>query len=463
MNRALKILSAPVRLLAKAWNLMTLHRSGWFLGLTSVLRSNGFADLKREVLQNPYGLRSYLNITGAIASIPLVVQRMEGDDLVEDPDHELLQLLRRPNPRQTKRQFFAEMIEHLWFGGELFFYAPDGVLTGRQAGKPQKEGLYLIRPDRVGRIEADPDTGVPTYYHWTNRKGVVRKTPAARMRHIYLIEDPEREGRGFPMADAIYRSVRLMRDGEAWNASIAQAKGRLPGFFKYKGPGVLGDEQFKKTKAEFQEAYSKDAENSRPGLLEGDFDFMPASTSVRDADWTEGDRSNLRKIGIGLGTDPSLLGDSANKTYSNFREARRAFYVLSVLPLLDWLMEQFTEWFLPWWETDDSAVVTYNRDAIDALQDELGAKYERMIASVAAGLTTRNEAREELGWEAAEDPLAGELTVPINTVPLASVFGGGDITRLSRRLEVLSKSEFDQILARTAGGDGFSLGHPALA
>jgi len=58
----------------------------------------------------------------------------------------------------------------------------------------------------------------------------------------------------------------------------------------------------------------------------GIVDVKPYSWSPKDIDFIEGGRETARRICIGLGVPPMLIGIPGDNTYSNYKEARAAFW-----------------------------------------------------------------------------------------------------------------------------------------
>lgn len=109
---------------------------------------------------------------------------------------------------------------------------------------------------------------------------------------------------------------------------------------------------------------------------------------------------------------------------SNYKEARQAFYTETVLPLMDWLRDELNNWLVPKFG-DDRIYLDYDRDEIEALQEDREAVWKRAMEAVKIGVLTPNEARLLLGYE--EIPGADTLMVPGNMMPLATI-SGEDVT-----------------------------------
>lgn len=56
--------------------------------------------------------------------------------------------------------------------------------------------------------------------------------------------------------------------------------------------------------------------------------------SPKDMDFVEARNGAARDIALAFGVPPMLLGIPGDNTYANYQEANRAFYRLTVLPLL---------------------------------------------------------------------------------------------------------------------------------
>lgn len=398
-----KIVTWPLRMARKAATLLSIHTTSWFIGLTSSWGETSYIALAQAGMANPYVRRAYDLITDNLSSVSIFAQRGTGDDAKKVDNHPFLTILKRPNPETGYQGFIAKIIAHLMFGGELFFYAPETPLTGPNAGIPQKGGkLELIRPDRVLEFIYDAEDNLVAYRvapRTHNRlRGLGRSTgleriiPAPRIKHIRLY-CPYDEDFGLPMLISAWRQVQLMEDGDSWNKSVAQNRGRTPGFFKYKGEGVMDDDQYARTKESMQEAYAKDSKEGRPGLLDGDFDFVPAATSQKDADWLLSDAANGRKVAIALGVDPSLLGDQGSRTLANLNEGLRHLLLLRVLPVLDWLLDEWNHHYMPAYGDER---LTYSRQEIAALEEDWNAKVDRLATAIESTIMTPNEARKEL-------------------------------------------------------------------
>lgn len=158
-------------------------------------------------------------------------------------------------------------------------------------------------------------------------------------------------------------------------------------------------------------------------LLEGGLDWKEMGLSPADMHWLEGLKLSAREIAIAFGVPPELIGDSENKTYSNWSESRKAFYEETVLPLMDWLRDELNNWLVPKFG-DDRIYVDYDRDEIEALQEDRAAVWERAIKAVEKGILTPNEARLMVGYE--EVPGADVLMMPGNMMPLATI--GEDVS-----------------------------------
>ena len=71
----------------------------------------------------------------------------------------------------------------------------------------------------------------------------------------------------------------------------------------------------------------------RPMLLEGGLKWQALSLSPADMDFVGLKAAAAREIALAFGVPPMLLGLPGDATYANYREANRALWRLTVLPL----------------------------------------------------------------------------------------------------------------------------------
>ncbi len=83
------------------------------------------------------------------------------------------------------------------------------------------------------------------------------------------------------------------------------------------------------------EAHHQGARNAgRPMLLEGGLDWKPMGFSPSDMEFQKTKEAAAREIAIAFGVPPMLMGIPGDATYANYQEANRAFFRLTVLPLV---------------------------------------------------------------------------------------------------------------------------------
>ncbi len=503
-SRLYRALTLPGRLVQKAFSMLSIHSSSWFLGLSSHWGGRAYQELAQAAMTNAVAYRSYRLISDTMSSVVLFAATEVSDEaasklrkidlqiesimkgaitrrikeheegtalpllltgqeksrikslkalhgdlmtlaqtekakhvetvLIKEPDHPFIEVLRRPNDEEPSYQnFIMRIVADLFFGGEVFFYTPGSALDGPHQGLPTDEGFFTIRPDRFTRFERDRETGKITFYHWIANDGKTKQTPAACIQHIKM-PDPRRavgghvgfstnldhEERGYPIALAIWQELQLVEAGNDWNNSVFKNRGRVPGFFKYKGGGKFTETQFKRTKEAMQEAFQSDTENSRAGLLDGDWDFLENNISQRDADWLRGVQQYMKWIAVALGVDPALVGDQGSRTLANLSIAVRSLYTLTVLPLLDWIVDEWNARYMVKYTGDARLFV--DREGIDALQEDRTLVIERAVKAAGVPVATREEARAMASLGAEAD---GTFFVPTTVVEAADAGGEG--------------------------------------
>ena len=118
--------------------------------------------------------------------------------------------------------------------------------------------------------------------------------------------------------------------------------------------------------------------------------------SPADMDFATLKSSAAREIALAFGVPPMLLGLPGDNTYSNYREANRALWRLTLLPLSEKLFSALQEGLSPWFP---DARIGIDLDRITALSEDR----ERLWKQVSdADFLSRSEKRELLGFPAEE-------------------------------------------------------------
>lgn len=372
-----------------------------------------YASFAKEGYQaNVYVFACIRQIAMACAGIPWLVYRKGRRGTVEElDDHPLAGLLRRPNPWQGGSRFIENVVGYLMLSGNSYIEA-----VGPERGAPRE--LYALRPDRMKVIPGNAQQLVAGYQYTVG--GATVTFGPEEILHLKLF-NPLDDWYGMSPIEAAARSIDQNNESRAWNVALLQNSARPPGALV--AEQELQEEQFNRLKEQIKEQYSGAKNAGRPLLLEGGLDWKEMGLSPADMHWLEGLKLSAREIAIAFGVPPELIGDSENKTYSNWSESRKAFYEETVLPLMDWLRDELNNWLAPQFG-DDRIYLDYDRDEIEALQEDRAEVWDRALKAVEKGVLTPNEARVLLGYE--EVPGADVLMIPGNMMPLATI--GGDVS-----------------------------------
>jgi HK97 family phage portal protein len=141
-------------------------------------------------------------------------------------------------------------------------------------------------------------------------------------------------------------SYAIDQNNEAmnWMQALLQNSARPSGALTVKDSGTLSDENFNRLKAQIEEQYSGSSNAGRPMLLEGGLDWQQMGLSPTDMGIIEVKFSSARDVALAFGVPPQLLGIPGDNTYSNYAEARLAFWEDTALPLLQMIVNDWNAW-----------------------------------------------------------------------------------------------------------------------
>jgi HK97 family phage portal protein len=318
------------------------------------------------------------------------------DGTAERDTHPLLDLVRRPNPRQDGASFFEAVASHLLLAGNAYVEAV--TLSGGADGLQVRE-LYALRPDRM-KLVAGID-GWPQGYDYTVGSRTVPFDQSAALPPILHLTffNPVDDHYGMSPIEAAAVAIDTHNAAASWNKALLDNAARPSGALVYAGADgtVLTDAQHDRIKQAFAEQYQGATNAGRPLVLEGGLDWKPMSLSPRDMDFLEAKHAAAREIALAFGVPPMLLAIPGDNTYANYQEANRAFWRQSVLPLAARIACALTNWLAP--AFGDGLVLAADTDRVEALSSDRAALWERVSN---ATFLTVNEKRLATGYGAVD-------------------------------------------------------------
>ncbi|WP_170402423.1 phage portal protein [Ruegeria arenilitoris] len=364
-----------------AWQ--TGGRVAWSPRDTASLTRTGFSG-------NPVGFRSVKLIAEAAAALPLVLQ----DDAQRYETHPVLRLMRRPNAAQGKAELLEALFGQLLLSGNAYVEAVQA-----EGGLPVE--LHVLRSDRMSVVPGAD--GWPKAYDYT-AGGKTHRFPAEAICHIKSFH-PQDDHYGFSPLQAAAMAIDVHNSASRWSKSLLDNAARPSGALVWKGgdgQGAMAEEQFRRLSDEIEANYRGARNAGRPMVLEGGLDWKPMGFSPSDMEFQKTKEAAAREIALAFGVPPMLLGIQGDATYSNYQEANRAFYRLTVLPLVTRVAAVLSDWLSGF--TGEDLVLKPDLDQVSALAAERDAQWARVAN---ADFLTDAEKRALLGLPALAETADG--------------------------------------------------------
>ncbi|MGR3599041.1 MAG: phage portal protein [Heliomarina sp.] len=374
---------APERKASATGPVVAFQSSGrvaWSARDTVSLTRTGFAG-------NPVGFRSIKLIAEAASAIPLVLQ-----DCTQRYDtHPVLDLVRRPNLGQGRAELLEALFCQLLLSGNAYVEAVLG-----EEGLPLE--LHVLRSDRM-RVVPGPD-GWPIAYEYSVGGRKHRFDVGAAGSAICHVKSfhPQDDHYGLSPMQAAAMAIDVHNSASRWSKSLLDNAARPSGALVYRstdGYGSMAEDQFQRLSEEIEANYQGARNAGRPMVLEGGLDWKPMGFSPSDMEFQKTKEAAAREIALAFGVPPMLLGIQGDATYANYQEANRAFFRLTVLPLVTRVSSALSNWLSEF--TSESLDLKPDLDQVSALAAERDAQWARVSN---AEFLTNMEKRALLGLPA---------------------------------------------------------------
>lgn len=256
--------------------------------------------------------------------------------------------------------------------------------------------LYALRPDRV-TIEVDR-RGWPIAFSYRVGEAVTRliardalgRPAVVHIKTMHPLDDHY----GLGCLGAAAGAVATHNAAMAWNKQLLDNAARPSGALVY-SPGeagtTLSTEQFDRLRTEIDAHFSGAGNAGRPLLLEGGLSWQSLSLSPVDMDFINLKAAAARDIALAFGVPPVLLGLPGDATYSNYREATRELWRMTILPLTTKIIAGLSEAMVHWFP---GLTLRIDMDGISALADDREKLWQQVSA---APFLTDDEKRAMLG------------------------------------------------------------------
>lgn len=277
---------------------------------------------------------------------------------------------------------------------------------------------YEVLDGRYVSVVTDSDL-VPMRYIYKNpaQKGKTENYDAKDIIAVKLDDDLDNPVFGISPLETIVVDVLGDEEANLSNYAYFQNDG-IPSALYVLQPGLTAEQQ-KSIYEQIQETL-RGGHNKHKSLASSAIqDVKPINGGHSDMNFKDQRNAATVKVCVALGVPRSILGYIDDVNYSNGDVQYKKFIENTIRPLEETLEEVFTT-FLQDFAEYEGFRFEINDEHIDDFQQ----RAKIAIDNVNAGLWTRNEAREYIGYEVLDDELASEITVATNTRLLSDLVNG---------------------------------------
>lgn len=342
-------------------------------------------------VKNVIANQSINKIGEAVGSVKWTAWRGDSE-VIQSP---LLDLIRQPNPKQSYAELAMAKVGYKLLSGNSY---DERIMVG---GVPKE--LYTLRPDRM-TVTVDASGQVAKFTYKVNGKEAAwTGADVADILHSKQFH-PTNDIYGLGAVEPGAFAIDQNNEGMAWMQALIQNSARPSGALVMKDTnGSLGEEQFNRLKAQIEEQYSGPSNAGRPMLLEGGLDWKSMGLSPTDMGIIEANNAAARNIALAFGVPPQLLGIPGDNTYSNYQEARLAFWEDTVIPMAQAIGEEWSRWLGPLF---GGLTLRPDFDHVPAVADKRKSMFE--MAQKATFLSL-DERRELAGFEPVGPANGGDI------------------------------------------------------
>ena len=323
--------------------------------------------------RNPVGQRAVRLLAGMLGALPLYVT--EGDEAA-------VGLARADG-------LLEALSAHLLLHGNAYVQL---IADGRDAPKE----LCLMRPERVSVISDERGWPVAYLYRAAGQAARIGREDALGRRQVAHIRalNPRDDHYGMGCIEAAIGAASVHNRASRWNKALLDNAARPSGALSYEpADGMpLSADQFARLKEELTNEFAGAGNAGRPLLLEGGLKWQAMSLTPADMDFVALKEGAARDIALAFGVPPVLVGLPGDATYANAREAGRALYRQTILPLaariLDGLSAMLSDWLGP-------VTLAVDTDQLSELAEDRARLWEVVGA---ANFLSDAEKRDMLGF-----------------------------------------------------------------
>lgn len=337
-----------------------------------------------------------------VSSLPLNMYKLDSEgNRTLDSQHELIKLLKyRPNRRQTRIEFFEQLMLNLVSSGNAY------ILRGYMGKR-----LVSLQVLNSGSVEPELLANGDLIYHWQQQDGTRKKLTEAEVWHVKLF------GNGLVGLSPLSHAKKAIGVALAGDDKITHlmSNGAKP-------TGVLlaqnwpVKEQRDALRTEMDGLMNGD--QTEIAVLGGGMKFEAMSLTPEDLELLATRRFSLEEIARIFGVPSVLINDTSASTVwgSGIDSIINGFYKFDLRPYLEKLEISMVVNLLPRTEWE-SYELEFDADAI--LRANLKDRVEATSKQVLSGYMTPNEARKSEGRQ--PKPNGDQLLVPSNMTTIDKI------------------------------------------
>lgn len=387
---------------AQLFKIMGLDAANWMNQSYKSYAEEGY-------IKNIVAYHCITRIAQSVADIPYYVQ-VNGKEVQKHP---ALQLLKRPNIKQSYKTWMQQVVMYRLISGNSYLLA-NTVSTGRIME------FTNLRPDRVCiRTNSQNE---PIAYDYTINGSLYSYLidPITYDSEVLHIKEPHPlcDLYGLSPIQAAAMTIDQHNESGEWNKKLLENSARPPGILAMKDKGdnapPLKADQLQQISEMLNDKFAGFRNAGKVPVINFDMEWRSMGMSPTDMDWINGKNTSARDICLAFGYPSLLLGMPEGATFSNVAEAKLALYEETVIPLLQSILSEIA-YYLSLHDKQEIEIVP-NLDGVTALQPRRQIARQNARDDMLAGLISPNEARLEIGY----DPVQGgdDLLVPAGKLPL---------------------------------------------